>query len=103
MKFFRKFYGILQKKALRIEKRFRFVISAIILSLVMLISTFFLFDKAIIFSLLFFILGYLLTYFSLLEGIERIEWITLFFMPIILTLSFYFFFFIFSVRWLIRL
>jgi len=102
-KFLNNLTGIWQKKALRIEKRFRFVISAIILSLLMLVSTFFLFEKAIIFSLLFFVLGYLLTYFSLLEGIERVEWITLFLMPIILTLSFYLFYFLFPVRWLTRL
>src|SRR3990170_2589378 len=41
-KFLNNLTGIWQKKALRIEKRFRFVISAIILSLLMLVSTIFL-------------------------------------------------------------
>ena len=94
---------LFQKKALKIEKRFRLVISTCILSLLMLISTFFLFDKAVIFLGLFFIIGYFVTYFSLLEGIERIEWFTLFLMPIILTVSFYLFYFLFPVRWLTRL
>jgi len=102
-KFLSNLVELFQKKALRIEKRFRFVISALILSLLMLTSTLFLFEKAIIFIGLFFVLGYLLTYFSLLERIERVEWITLFLMPIILTISFYLFYFLFPIRWLTRL
>lgn len=99
----KKLLDFFQKRALRIEKRFRFVISALALSLLMLISTFFLFDKALFFILLFIIAGYFFTYFSLLEGIEGIEWLTLFLMPIIITISFYLFYFLFPVRWLTRL
>ena len=44
-----KFSEFLQKKALKIEKRFRFVISALVMGSLMLLSTFFLFDKALIF------------------------------------------------------
>ena len=99
----KKLLDFFQNKALRIEKRFRFVISAAALSLLMLTSTFFLFEKALMFIALFLVLGYFFTYFSLLEGIERIEWFTLFLMPIILTVSFYLFYFLFPVRWLTRL
>lgn len=98
-----KFSDFLQRRFLRIEKRFRFVISAGVMSLIMLLSTFFLFDKVIFFLPVFVVFGYLLTYFSLIEGIERIEWFTLFLMPIILTVSFYLFYFLFPVRWLTRL
>ncbi|OGK09803.1 hypothetical protein A2767_03460 [Candidatus Roizmanbacteria bacterium RIFCSPHIGHO2_01_FULL_35_10] len=98
-----KFNEFLQKKALRVEKRFRFVISTMIMGLAVLFSTLLLFDKAVIFLLIFFVFGYLTTYFSLLEGIEGIEWLTLFIMPIILTVSFYLFYFLFPVRWLTRL
>lgn len=98
-----KFSQFLQNRALRVEKRFRFVVSALVMGLLVLLSTFFLFDKALIFLLVFFVSGYLLTYFSLLEGVEGIEWLTLFVMPIILTISFYLFYFLFPVRWLTRL
>ena len=103
MRQLRNLIELLQKKFLGIEKRFRFVISALVLTLFMLTSTFFLFDKAIVFIVLFFVFGYFFTYFSLLEGIERVEWVTLFLMPVILTVSFYLFYFLFPVRWLTRL
>jgi len=98
-----KFIEFFQRKALRVEKRFRFVISSFLLTSLMLASTFFFFEKSIFFIFLFLIFGYALTYFSLLEGIENIEWFTLFFMPIILSVSFYLFYFLFPVRWLTRL
>jgi len=96
------FLNSLNKKALKIEKRVRFVISTALLSFLMFLATFFFFDKAPQFILLFIISSYCLTYFAIIEGIERVEWITLFFMPVILTLSFYFFYFLFPVRWLTR-
>jgi hypothetical protein len=92
-----------KKKAIKIEKRLRFVISALVLTLTMLISTFFSFDKAYIFIPVFIVLTYFFTFFSVLEDIEKIEWFSLFFMPILLTLSFYLFYFLFPVRWLTRL
>lgn len=91
------------KKVLRIEKRIRFVISTLALTFLMLLSTFFFFDKMIVFSLLLILFGYFFTYFAIIEGIEGIEWLTLFLMPIILGLAFYFFYFLFPVRWLTRL
>lgn len=87
----------------KIEKRIRFVISSLGLGFVMLLSTFFFFDKAWIFIPVLIVAACLLTFFSVLEGIERAEWLTLFIMPVLLTVSFYVFYFLFPVRWLTRL
>lgn len=86
----------------RVEKRLRFVTSALILTFIMFVSTFFFFDKAFFFLPLFIVLTYFLTFFSLLEGVEKVEWFTLFIVPVFLTISFYLFYFLFPVRWLTR-
>jgi len=91
------------KRFIKINKKVRIIISTAVMSFIMLSSTFFFFDKAWFFIVFFIVLVYFLTYFSLLEGIEKIEWLTLFFMPIIFTISCYLFFFLFPVRWLSRL
>lgn len=91
------------KTSLKIEKRFRFVLSVVLMASLMLVSTFFFFDKAIMFILLFIIVSFFITYFSILQRIEKIEWITLFFMPLALTVSFYLFYLLFPVRWITRL
>ncbi len=101
--YLRHLVAFFQKKALKIEKRLRFVFSAVFLTIMMLISTFFPFDYSIFFIALFIILAFILTYFSLLEGVEKIELFTLFFMPIILTVSFYLVYFLFPIRWITRL
>jgi len=93
----------ISKKFLRIEKRFRFAISALVLSALLLFSTFFFFDKAMIFIPLLIISSYFFTYFSIVEGIDKIEWLTLFLIPVSLTIGFYLFFFLFPSRWLTRL
>ncbi len=103
MKRIKALFQALQKKAFGIEIRFRFVLSSVLLTLLMAASTFFTFEYWIVFLPLFFISCYLLCYFALLEGVERVEWLTLFFMPIALTLSFYLFYFLFPIRWLTRL
>lgn len=87
----------------RVEKRFRFVISVTIMSALMLFSTFFFFDKAWIFVPLFILVSYCLVFYSIIEDVEKIEWIMLFLMPVVFTASFYFFYFLFPVRWLTRL
>lgn len=86
-----------------IEKRLRFVISCLAMSSIMLLSTFFFFDKAWLFVPILTISSYFLTYFAILEDIEKIEWGMLFLMPAILTVSFYLFYFLFPGRWLTRL
>ncbi len=87
---------------LRIEKRVRFVISSLLLSFLMLFSTFFLFDKAWFFIPVLGLFAYVLTYFSIIESIEKSEWLTLFILPVFFTISFYLFYFLFPVRWLTR-
>jgi len=86
-----------------IEKRIRFVISTVSLSFLILLSTFFFFDKAIIFIPLLIIVSYGASFFSLYEGIEKIEWYMLFLMPVLLSVSMYLFYFLFPVRWITRL
>jgi len=86
-----------------IEKRIRFVISTLCLSLLILVSTFFFFDKALFFIPLLMIGSYVAVFFSLYEGIEKIEWYMLFLMPILLSVSMYLFYFLFPVRWLTRI
>jgi len=68
----------INKKIAKIDKRYRFGISAVILTSLMAFSTSFYFNKAFIFIPLFIIVAYLLTYFSILEDIEKIEWFSLF-------------------------
>src|SRR5690348_13050847 len=90
------------KLFLRIGKRLRFVTGTLLMSALMLFSTFFYFDYAWIFVILFIFLGYFVTYFAVLEGIEKAEWIMLFLMPVLFAVSFYIFYFLFPVRWLTR-
>lgn len=86
-----------------IEKRIRFVISTALLSVLLLISTFFFFDKAFLFVPLLILGSYLGTFFAVLEGIEKIEWYMLFIVPVLLSVALYLFYFLFPVRWLTRI
>ena len=87
---------------LKIEKRLRFVISAFLIGLLFIFSSFFEFNAAWVFVPAFILLAYFLTYFSVLEGIKKIEWLTLFLMPVLFSVSFYLFFHLFPIRWLTR-
>lgn len=87
----------------KIEKRTRFIISTVVLTLLLLVSTFFFFDRAWLFIPIFIVAAYVCTYFSIYEGISHIEWFTLFLMPILVTISFYFFYFLFPTRWITRI
>lgn len=95
--------GGFTKRALKIEKRIRFVTSTFALSCLMLLTTFFFFDKALIFLPILILASYFFTFFAVLEGIEEMEWFSLFIVPVILTFSFYLFYFLFPVRWLTRI
>ncbi len=107
---FNKFY----KKIGKIQKRIRLVISSFILTLLMLMATFFSFDKYIYFIVLFIFSGVLLTYFSIIDlnkktgllsrSVNKVKtgWLMLFLMPVYMSISFYFFYFLFPVRWLTR-
>jgi len=86
-----------------IEKRIRFVISTVSLTFLILLSTFFFFDKAVIFIPLLIVASYGVSFFSLYEGIEKIEWYTLFLMPVLLSVAMYLFYFLFPVRWITRI
>ena len=96
-------YIQLRKKILQIDKRLRFVIGSLFLTGIMLVATFFFFDKAFIFLPLLALASYLVVYFALVEDIEKIEWIMLFFMPIVISIAFYIFYFLFPIRWLTRI
>lgn len=93
---------IIRKLAL-IEKNQRMIISCLVITAVMLVATFFFFDKALIFLPILAVLIYFLTFFSLLEGIEKFEWFMLFLLPVLFTIGAYVFYFLFPVRWLTRL
>jgi hypothetical protein len=86
-----------------IEKRIRFVASTVSLTLLLLISTFFFFDKAVIFVPLLAVASYFATFFAVFEGIEKIEWYMLFILPVLLSVALYLFYFLFPVRWLTRI
>jgi len=86
-----------------IEKRIRFVISTLGLMLLLLVSTFFFFDKASLFIPILIVASYGATFFSISEGIEKIEWYMLFLMPVLLSVAMYLFYFLFPVRWLTRI
>jgi len=86
-----------------IEKRIRFVISTLGLALLLFVSTFFFFDKASFFIPLLMVVSYGASFFSLYEGIEKIEWYMLFLMPVLLSVAMYLFYFLFPVRWLTRI
>lgn len=86
-----------------IEKRIRFVISTLGLMLLLLVSTFFFFDKASLFISILIVASYGATFFSISEGIEKIEWYMLFLMPVLLSVAMYLFYFLFPVRWLTRI
>ncbi len=87
---------------LKVEKRLRFVISTLILVFLVIFSTFFQFNVALVFIPVLILASYFLTYFSIIEEIEKSEWLTLFMLPVIFTVSFYLFYFLFPVRWLTR-
>ncbi len=87
----------------RVEKRIRMLIATIVITFLMLVFSFFFFDKAIFFVPIAIVFTYFLTYFSLLEGVSGIEWFTLFLMPMVIVIAYYFFYFLFPGRWLTRI
>ncbi|GIW62900.1 MAG: hypothetical protein KatS3mg090_0726 [Patescibacteria group bacterium] len=95
-------FGFIYKNLLKIKKRYRAVIASILLTLLFLYSTFFQREYYLLFLLIFLVSVYLLTYFVILESINGIEWFMLFVMPVMISLSFYLFYFLFPGRWLTR-
>lgn len=96
-------HSILFPIFVKIEKRIRILIATAVITAIMFVSTFLLFDSSIYVLPILLLITIFATYFSLLEGIERIEWFTLFIMPVFTVLALYFFYFLLPVRWLTRL
>jgi hypothetical protein len=87
-----------------VPKRIRIVGSLFIMTFLLLVSTFFDFtDWWLLFTLIFLLVSYFLTYISVFEEIDGIEWLMLFIMPMCFTIAFYVFFSLLPVRWLTRL
>lgn len=88
----------------KIEKRRRFIIATLLLSFLMLFSTFLSFNQLIKYFIFASMAAtYFLTFFSILERIHKIEWLTLFLHPVYFTLAFDLFYFLLPVRWLTRI
>jgi len=101
--FLKNFRKNIQKRALKIDKRIRLVIAVLILGSILLFSTFYYFDKAVIFLPVIAVSVFILTYFSLAEGINKMGRFGLFLMPEAISVSFYLFYFLFPGRWLTRI
>lgn len=87
----------------RLGKRQRFIIASFLSTFFILASSFFSLDQAEYFTVLLLVIVYILTFFSVLEDINGVEWLMLFLLPVYFTLSFYLFYFLLPVRWLTRL
>lgn len=98
-----RFYKFIQRIFSRIGKRKRFIIAALILAIIILIPTFFSFADARFILPMILLAVYLLTFFSILEGITGHELITLFIIPVYFTLVISLFYFFLPQRWLTRL
>lgn len=87
-----------------IPKRIRIVVSVFIMTILVLLSTLIDLSAAWWFFIpLLMVCSYALTYLSVFEGVEKIEWFTLFIMPVLFTVVFYLFFTLLPARWLTRL
>lgn len=87
-----------------IPKRIRVVMCTGVMTLSLLVSTFFPFSEWWwLFSIFLLIMAYFTTYIAVFEGIDGVEWYMLFIMPIFLTLALYIFYSLLPVRWLTRL
>ncbi|HRN69808.1 MAG TPA: hypothetical protein PLS49_01375 [Candidatus Woesebacteria bacterium] len=87
-----------------IPKRIRVVICTAIMTLTLLVSSFFPFSEWWwFFGILLIIIAYLTTYIAVFEGIDGVEWYMLFIMPIFLTIALYIFYSLLPVRWLTRI
>ncbi len=96
-------YSFLLKAFVKIDKRQRFILSTLFLTVLVFVSSFLSFNQAIIFILLSSFFVYFFTFFSVLEEIDGAEWLMLFLMPIIFTITFCMFFFLLPGRWLTRI
>lgn len=87
-----------------IPKRIRVVMCTGVMTMALLVSTFFPFsDWWWMFGIFLIIMAYFTTYIAVFEGIDGVEWYMLFIMPIFLTIALYIFYSLLPVRWLTRL
>ena len=86
-----------------IEKRIRTILATGILTLGLFIATMLAFGQWWIVLPILCLVTFVAVYFALLEGIEGIEWLTLFIIPLSLSISFYLFYFLFPARWITRI
>jgi len=98
----KKYFNLINNRITKYDKRMRIVVGSLLMVAVMLIATFYFFDKAWIFIPTFLLVTYVVTWFTISEGIRKVEWIMLFIMPLLFTIAIYFFYFLFPVRWLTR-
>jgi len=98
----KKYLHLLINKITKYDKRIRIVIGTLFITGIMLIATFYFFDKAWFFIPTFLSVTYLVTWFTISEGIRKVEWVMLFILPLFFTIAVYFFYFLFPVRWLTR-
>ncbi len=96
-------YKALQALFSRIGKRKRFIIATFLMTIIVLIPTFFSFSDARYALPFILIIVYFMTFFSILDGITKHEWVTLFIAPVYFTLVISLFFFFLPQRWLTRL
>lgn len=87
-----------------VPKRIRVVVCTTVMTLSLLLSTFFPFsDTWWFFIPILGVIAYITTYIAVFEGIDGVEWYMLFVMPITLTIALYLFYSLLPVRWLTRL
>lgn len=97
------FYYSLLRRFSKIGKRRRFIGAAVFLSLLMLFSSFLSFQQMLFFLPIMALFVYLAVFFSILEGIDKIEWLMLFIHAAFFTVAFDLFFFLLPARWLTRI
>lgn len=104
---FQKYLPIMKQKIIKllakIDKRKRFLVATIVLTFQMLVFTFLGFETAMVGLPIALIVVYIASFFAILEGIDRGEYIMLFLVPIYFTLAFIMFYFFLPQRWLTRL
>ena len=98
-----KIYAFFLKLFGGIEKRQRFIIATAGLTFLFTGATFFGFEHVWIIAPLMLLTVYFLMFFAILQGITRMEWVTLFLHPMYFSLAFYLFYFFVPQRWLTRL
>lgn len=87
----------------RVEKRRRFLIASGFLTLLVFISSLIPFELLWIYVILLIPSVYFFTFFSILDGIDGVEWFFLFIIPVLFTFASVMFYVLIPVRWLSRL